>query len=103
MSTAIVTHKDCILHDPGLNHPENQNRLISIFNTIKNNNKKEWKWINTNQLINVVVSFKLNVYKSIIKENDHVVFISDKGDISAILANGFVENLGKKNIYSLNS
>ena len=47
MSTAIVTHKDCILHDPGLNHPENQNRLISIFNTIKNNNKKEWKWINS--------------------------------------------------------
>ena len=43
----------------------------------------------------------LNNYKSIIKENDHVVFISDKGDISAILANGFVENLGKKNIYSL--
>ena len=43
----------------------------------------------------------LDNYKSIIKENDHVVFISDKGDISAILANGFVENLGKKNIYSL--
>ena len=43
----------------------------------------------------------LDNYKSIIKENDHVVFISDKGDISAILANGFVENLGMKNIYSL--
>ena len=34
----------------------------------KNAEFKEWKWINTNQLINVVVSFKLNVYKSIIKE-----------------------------------
>ena len=29
---------------------------------------KEWKWININQLINVVVSFKLDVYKSIVKE-----------------------------------
>ncbi len=47
MSTAIVTHKDCILHDPGFNHPENQNRLISIFNTIKKNSKKEWKWIDS--------------------------------------------------------
>ena len=28
----------------------------------------EWKWIDINQLINVVVSFKLNVYKSIVKE-----------------------------------
>ena len=34
-------------------------------------------------------------------ENDHVVFISDIGEISAILANGFVENLGIKNVYSL--
>jgi len=29
---------------------------------------KEWKWIDVNQLINVVVSFKLDVYKSIVKE-----------------------------------
>ena len=43
----------------------------------------------------------LDNYKSIVKESDHVVFISDRGEISAILANGFVENLGKKNIYSL--
>jgi len=28
----------------------------------------EWKWIDVNQLINVVVSFKLDVYKSIVKE-----------------------------------
>ena len=34
----------------------------------KNAEFKEWKWINVNQLINVVVSFKLNVYKSIVKE-----------------------------------
>ena len=28
----------------------------------------EWKWIDVNQLINVVVSFKLDIYKSIVKE-----------------------------------
>ena len=28
----------------------------------------EWKWIDVNQLLNVVVSFKLDVYKSIVKE-----------------------------------
>ena len=46
----------------------------------------------------------LNSFKSIIKnnnENNKVVFISSKGDISSILANGFVEQLGYKNIYSL--
>ena len=40
-------------------------------------------------------------FHSIAIENDHVVFISDTGEISAILANGFVENLGFKNVYSL--
>ena len=34
----------------------------------KNAEFKEWKWIDVNQLINVVVSFKLDVYKSIEKE-----------------------------------
>ena len=34
----------------------------------KNAEFKAWKWININQLINVVVSFKLNVYKTIVKE-----------------------------------
>jgi len=43
----------------------------------------------------------LKMYKKNVKENDHVVFISDKGEVSAILANGFIENLGMKNIYSL--
>tara|TARA_B100000700_G_scaffold205687_1_gene226097 strand:- start:152 stop:877 length:726 start_codon:yes stop_codon:yes gene_type:complete len=36
-----------------------------------------------------------------IKPKDHVIFVSKKGDISSILANGFVEQLGKKNIYTL--
>ena len=40
-------------------------------------------------------------FNKVINENDHVIFISEKGEISEILANGFVENLGKKNIYSL--
>ena len=34
----------------------------------KNAEFKEWKWIDVNQLINIVVDFKLNVYKSIVKE-----------------------------------
>ena len=29
---------------------------------------KEWKWININELTNVVVKFKYDVYKSIVKE-----------------------------------
>ena len=29
---------------------------------------KEWKWIDVNQLINVVVGFKLDVYKFLVKE-----------------------------------
>ena len=41
------------------------------------------------------------MYKKNVKENDYVVFISDKGEVSSILANGFIENLGMKNIYSL--
>jgi len=34
----------------------------------KNAEFKEWIWIDVNQLTNVVVSFKLDVYKSIVKE-----------------------------------
>ena len=34
----------------------------------KNAEFKEWKWIDVNQLTNIVVSFKLDVYKSIVKE-----------------------------------
>ena len=29
---------------------------------------KEWKWIDINQLVNVAVKFKINVYRSIVKE-----------------------------------
>jgi putative (di)nucleoside polyphosphate hydrolase len=34
----------------------------------KNAEFKEWKWIDVNQLINVVVGFKLDVYKFLVKE-----------------------------------
>ena len=34
----------------------------------KNAEFKDWKWIDINQLLNVVVSFKLDVYKSLVKE-----------------------------------
>ena len=40
-------------------------------------------------------------YKLISNDNDYVVLISQSGDISSILANGLIENLGMKNIYSL--
>ena len=33
--------------------------------------------------------------------DDNIVFISNKGDISSILANGFVEQLGATNMFSL--
>ena len=34
----------------------------------KNAEFREWKWINVNQLLNVVIDFKIDVYKSIVKE-----------------------------------
>mgnify|MGYP001327834433 CR=1 FL=1 len=46
----------------------------------------------------------LDSFKSLTKknnENSKVVFVSMKGDISSILANGFVEQLGYNKIYSL--
>tara|TARA_Y100001970_G_scaffold184399_1_gene224273 strand:+ start:5654 stop:6379 length:726 start_codon:yes stop_codon:yes gene_type:complete len=43
----------------------------------------------------------LKSYNDLIDDSDKVIFVSDKGEISSILANGFVENFGKKNIYTL--
>ena len=43
----------------------------------------------------------LNSYQSLVNENDKVVFVSEKGIISSILANGFVEQLKQDNIYNL--
>ena len=43
----------------------------------------------------------IKFFEKKIKPKDHVIFVSKTGDISSILANGFVEQLGKKNIYTL--
>ena len=43
----------------------------------------------------------LKSFQSSFTTSDHIIFVSDKGDISSILANGFVEQLGAKNMYSL--
>lgn len=38
---------------------------------------------------------------SLSNKEDHIILISEKGEISSILANGLVENIGMKNVYSL--
>jgi len=43
----------------------------------------------------------LKSFQSSFTTSDHIIFVSDNGDISSILANGFVEQLGAKNMYSL--
>ena len=43
----------------------------------------------------------IKAYQEIASKDNHVIFISNKGEISAILANGFVEQLGAKNMYTL--
>ena len=43
----------------------------------------------------------IQLYQNVANKNDHVVFISNDGTISDILANGFVEKLGSINMYSL--
>jgi len=49
---------------------------------------------------NFIPSF-LNYFNNNTNQNDKIIFVSNKGEISEILANGFVENLGYKNIYSV--
>jgi len=49
---------------------------------------------------NFVPSF-MKIFQNTVDLDDNIVFISNKGDISSILANGFVEQLGFKNMYSL--
>ena len=43
----------------------------------------------------------INTYQVVATKDDHVVFISNKGETSAILANGFIEQLGSTNMYTL--
>ena len=44
MSTAIVTHKDCILHETGINHPESKERLIAVNKSLKAFKSSKIKW-----------------------------------------------------------
>ena len=43
----------------------------------------------------------LQMYEEIFTPNKKVIFVSERGVISSILANGFVEQLNKTNIYNL--
>ena len=52
MQTAIVTHKDCILHDTGVNHPESKDRLIAVNKTLKEFKSKKIKWFDGNNVDN---------------------------------------------------
>ena len=47
------------------------------------------------------ISQFINKYENIVKPESKVIFVSQKGIISSILANGFVEQLNKTNIYHL--
>ena len=72
--------------------------------------KKEWRETGVIKGSNKITAFDitgkfepsfLNSYQAITNSTNKVVFISNTGDISAILANGFIEHLKYKNIYSL--
>jgi len=43
----------------------------------------------------------MKTFRDLVDLNDNIVFISNEGEISAILANGFAEQLGATNIHSL--
>ena len=87
---------------------ENKQNKGFIFIDIRNKNEiKKTGTISGSLVItafdkegNLLSSF-LNEYRSSVTNTDNVVFISDNGDIASILANGFVEHLGAKNMYYL--
>ena len=43
----------------------------------------------------------MKTYQSTIKLDDNIVLVSSKGEVSAILANGFVEKIGATNMHTL--
>ena len=43
----------------------------------------------------------MKTFRDLVDLNANIVFISNEGDIASILANGFVEQLGAKNMYAL--
>jgi len=52
-------------------------RFLGSDNQIKLDTKKpefiEWKWLDMNKLPNVIVDFKKNVYKKLVKELDKII------------------------------
>ena len=93
------------------------NELLSIQKkdliVIDIRTEEEWKKTGTINNSKKITAFDLegnfnpgfiNLFKSVTKKdniNSKVVFVSNNGDISSILANGFYEQLGYKKIYSL--
>ena len=43
----------------------------------------------------------MKTFQDLVDLNDNIVFISNEGEIAAILANGFAEQLGAKNMNAL--
>ena len=43
----------------------------------------------------------MKTFQDLVDLNDNIVFVSNEGEISSILANGFAEQLGAKNMHSL--
>jgi FKBP-type peptidyl-prolyl cis-trans isomerases 1 len=43
----------------------------------------------------------MKTFKSVVDLNDNIVFVSNEGEIASILANGFAEQLGAKNMNAL--
>ena len=72
--------------------------------------KKEWKKTGTIKKSKKITAFNkagnfeplfLKSFQKIANTSTKVVFVGKDGDISSILANGFVEKLGYRNMYSL--
>ena len=51
--------------------------------------------------VNSLVELFFEKYKENVQIGENVIFVSQNGDISSILANGFVEQLNQVNIYHL--
>ena len=69
------------------------------FNIIKGSNKIAAFDLEGNFNPAFLNSFELLTKKN--NKSSKVIFVSKEGDISSILANGFVERLGYKNMFSL--
>ena len=66
MPTAIVTHKDCILHDTGMHHPESKERLIAINKTLKEFKSKKIKVFSADEKVKKILGNKIvkeKIYK----------------------------------------